>query len=556
MKNDLPLRRLDQMLSHYQLGQSYEVTLGELEEVFFTIRRNASSILKTLQQKGWIDWTPGVGRGKASQLVVRVSLETALSEAIRGDLATGRFDRLAKYVQSYQSLAPQLLRAAMQETDEWQRAHNALTVTHYPYVRVLTPSDTYWSAELQVSSALYDTLLRIDEHGFLVDHLAFDHAINDDGTIYRFWLRPNVKCHDGLPLTPEDVVSSLRRLRDTNGPFQWLFRQVVSVRWESACQAVVITLEGPNPLFIYALTTANASITSQRPRTYAQGTCFIGTGPLQLEAWEPHQLTLKRNAHYFADSALLSDITLFHQGSELDRVMSLHHEGETSEQIDIHAYSILAANPTASCPLDPDDIQALMAYVAAQRPEHTERTQLRTVHHFDRCWPETANRPSLRGRVVLGHPAWRLHYKQALVDWVVATLERTGLEVTCLTLDNLDDLSTYRPHVDFLLTEEILEPPLEYGLYDWLLTSGVLRYCLAEPALERHRQQVQGVMAQYSGRDDLLALIAPFVSERRILPLFYGRKIINRHPQIAGLHMKSNGYLDLHRLWIQTPDTD
>lgn len=102
-----------------------------------------------------------------------------------------------------------------------------------------------------------------------------------------------------------------------------------------------------------------------------------------------------------------------------------------------------------------------------------------------------------------------------------------------------------------MLTEEILEPPLEYGLYDWLLTSGVLRYCLAEPALERHRQQVQGVMAQYSGRDDLLALIAPFVSERRIFtPLLWPKNHqptpTNRRPT-----HEINGYLDLHRLWIR-----
>ncbi|WP_019277164.1 ABC transporter substrate-binding protein [Vibrio coralliilyticus] len=554
MKNDQPLRRLDQMLHHYQLGERYDVTVGELEDVFFTIRRNVSSIVKALQVLGWIEWTPGVGRGKASQLVVRVSLEQALAETIQADLSAGQFDRLAKYVQSYQTLAPGLLRAALSEKDQRQKAHNALTVTHYPEVRVLTPSDTYWSAELQISSALYDPLLRLDEHGFLVDHLAFDHAVNHDASVYHFWLRPNVKCHDGLTLTAEDVIFSLLRMRDTRGPFQWLFRQMASVVWDEQEHAVVVTLDGPNPLFIYALTTANASITTQRRQSFTRGDCPIGTGPLMLSEWDPSKLMLKRNPHYFSDNALISDITLFHQGSALDHVLSLHDDDAQSEQIDIHAYSFLASRPTERCPLSDTECRQLLAYVASQRRAHTARTQLQPVHSFDALYPDAPPTPNLSGTVVLGHPNWRLRYKQELVDWVVATLETTGLTVERLPLTNLDDLSGCRPDMDLLLCEEILEPPLEYGLYDWLLTSGVLRYCHDDNELEHHRQRVQATMAAYTGKDDLLALVAEFVSKGRILPMFYGRKIITRGQQVAGLHMKSNGYLDLHRLWIRSED--
>ncbi|MDF4657478.1 MULTISPECIES: SgrR family transcriptional regulator [Vibrio] len=72
------LRRLSQLLNHYNHSQLHQVSLDELETVFATSRRNTSNVIKMLHDYGWISWTPGRGRGKASTLKVMISMHQAL----------------------------------------------------------------------------------------------------------------------------------------------------------------------------------------------------------------------------------------------------------------------------------------------------------------------------------------------------------------------------------------------------------------------------------------------------------------------------------------------
>lgn len=58
---------------------------------------------------------------------------------------------------------------------------------------------------------LYDTLIEKDENGEWVGKLAESWELSPDGCTYTFHLRQDVVCHDGLPMTAEDVAYSLNR---------------------------------------------------------------------------------------------------------------------------------------------------------------------------------------------------------------------------------------------------------------------------------------------------------------------------------------------------------
>ncbi|MFH4479562.1 SgrR family transcriptional regulator, partial [Vibrio alginolyticus] len=82
------LRRLSQLLNHYNHSQLHQVSLDELETVFATSRRNTSNVIKMLHDYGWISWTPGRGRGKASTLKVMISMHQALYRVAVGMAVT------------------------------------------------------------------------------------------------------------------------------------------------------------------------------------------------------------------------------------------------------------------------------------------------------------------------------------------------------------------------------------------------------------------------------------------------------------------------------------
>ena len=59
----------------------------------------------------------------------------------------------------------------------------------------------------------YDNLYRYqNDPPQIVPWLAESHTVSDDGLLWEFKLRPNIKFHDGSAMTAEDVVYSFRRV--------------------------------------------------------------------------------------------------------------------------------------------------------------------------------------------------------------------------------------------------------------------------------------------------------------------------------------------------------
>src|SRR3954452_2490437 len=79
---------------------------------------------------------------------------------------------------------------------------------------LLASSDT----DLDLTHLVYSGLTRLDDHGTIVPDLAADWQISPDFRIYTFRLRPNLRWHDGQPLTADDVLFTTGLLRDPNFP--------------------------------------------------------------------------------------------------------------------------------------------------------------------------------------------------------------------------------------------------------------------------------------------------------------------------------------------------
>ncbi|MEI8274923.1 MAG: ABC transporter substrate-binding protein [Hyphomicrobiales bacterium] len=113
-------------------------------------------------------------------------------------------------------------------------------------------SDTY--ATLHFAAPFYSTLLRFNLSKFpaVESDLATSHTVAPDLMTYTFKLTPNVKFHDGTPLTSADVKATYDRMR--NPP-----TGVVSTR--QATFADIGSIETPDPLtVIFKMKAVNASM--------------------------------------------------------------------------------------------------------------------------------------------------------------------------------------------------------------------------------------------------------------------------------------------------------
>jgi peptide/nickel transport system substrate-binding protein len=78
--------------------------------------------------------------------------------------------------------------------------------------------DYYNDVDRDVDRLLFSGLVRFDDRGLPQADLADSWGISRDGLVYNFSIRQNAKWHDGTPVTSDDVIFTLERMREVDSP--------------------------------------------------------------------------------------------------------------------------------------------------------------------------------------------------------------------------------------------------------------------------------------------------------------------------------------------------
>jgi peptide/nickel transport system substrate-binding protein len=85
-------------------------------------------------------------------------------------------------------------------------------------VRLNPLLDSYNSVDRDVDQLIFSGLLRFDDQGIPQGDLSNSWGISRDGTIYNFSLYENAVWHDGEPVTSDDVIFTIERMRAEDSP--------------------------------------------------------------------------------------------------------------------------------------------------------------------------------------------------------------------------------------------------------------------------------------------------------------------------------------------------
>ncbi len=83
------------------------------------------------------------------------------------------------------------------------------------------------SADRDVNRLLFSGLIRFDERGLPQADLAESWGSTPDGTVYNFAIRPNAVWHDGTPVTSDDVLFTIDRMKSAGS----LYPQDIKDLW-------------------------------------------------------------------------------------------------------------------------------------------------------------------------------------------------------------------------------------------------------------------------------------------------------------------------------------
>jgi peptide/nickel transport system substrate-binding protein len=152
------------------------------------------------------------------------------------------------------------------------------------------------------ASQLYDPLVFQDDSGQIVPSLAESWEINEDGTVWTFYLRQGVTFHNGDPFTADDVIATWEYGKaDTSS---WPEKYTIATSVEKVDDYTVkVTTDGPKPLLLVTM----HDFWNIIPKKYMDEVGVegfqkkpIGTGPFMFEEWvKGDRITYKANPNYW-----------------------------------------------------------------------------------------------------------------------------------------------------------------------------------------------------------------------------------------------------------------
>ncbi|KPN64179.1 peptide/nickel transport system substrate-binding protein [Aliiroseovarius crassostreae] len=161
-----------------------------------------------------------------------------------------------------------------------------------------------------VYANLFEGLTRFGPDGSVRPGLAESWEVSEDGMVYTFKLRPDVRFHDGSEMNADDVVFTLDRARaeDSTNAQKALFAGIESVAALDPL-TVQVTLAKPNGNFPFNMAWGDAVIVA--PESIGQAATHpVGTGPFTFGNWaKGDHVTLERNPDYWGTQPALAKAT-------------------------------------------------------------------------------------------------------------------------------------------------------------------------------------------------------------------------------------------------------
>lgn len=231
------------------------------------------------------------------------------------------------------------------ETPEQEaKAGNALRMYSPDDPETLDPALVQDMTSHRFVGLLFSGLVTLDSNLEVIPDLASNWDIDETGTIYTFYLRPEARFHNGQPVTAEDVIYSIDRacdpergsvmrcqsyLDDIVGALERSQGKVQEISGLEVLDdhTVRITIDAPKPYFLAKLTYPTSFVVNKENVTETRGIWTahpVGTGPFMMEENGINQMVLAAFDDYYRGRPNLDRLVFQYRG----QAVNLYERGE------------------------------------------------------------------------------------------------------------------------------------------------------------------------------------------------------------------------------------
>lgn len=294
--------QFETLFEHFN-GQDSDTRIEDITEVLFCTRRNARIVLNKLSEEGWVEWRPSAGRGKHSQLIFKQNRQDVGEGLAKRYLEQGRIEQALQVLNHDANRLTQVIQNYLGV--QHRQGQQVLRLPYYRPLAMLNPSKPHRRSEQNIIQQVFSGLTQLDENDKLIQDLAhsWEHT---DGERWRFYLRAQVRFHNGKLLDTEQVVAHLFSLKQ-----QPLFSHIETVSTPSPL-VVDVELSQADYYFDLLLAETSAKILpclSEQTEDFDQ--LPIGTGPYRVCVNDDKRLILEAFDHYFGYRPLVDRVEVW-----------------------------------------------------------------------------------------------------------------------------------------------------------------------------------------------------------------------------------------------------
>lgn len=553
-----------QRLWHATEGEAQSVSVTELATRCFCSERHMRTLLRQMQQAGWLSWQSQSGRGKRGELRFRVSPESLRSEMLEQALNTGQQQNALALAQLDADDLRTLLNPFL--GGFWQNETPTLRIPYYRPLDPLEPGFLPGRAEQHLAGQIFSGLTRFTSRSTLPQgDLAHHWDISNDGLSWRFHLHSTLHWHNGDAVTAGHLQQRLRLLLDLPA-LRKLFASVASIDITHPW-CLAFTLHRPDYWLAHRLASYVSCLAHpQYP--------LIGTGPFRLVTFSQELVRLESHDHYHLGHPLLKAVEFWITPQLFDRDLGtscrhpveiaigepdeLRHLQPVSNSISL-GFCYLAQRPGAR--LSQAHLRRLVQIIHDTSLLQTLPLDENLINPTRELlpgwkmpdWPPQ-NEPLPKKLTLLYHLPVELHTMAEQLKHYLATL---GCELTLIFHDGKNwDGCTQLASADLMMGDRLIGEAPEYALEQWLRCDQLWPNLLSAPHFAHLQATLDAVQRQADERERNLALQDVFntlMNDAILTPLFNYQYRISAPPGVEGLHLNTRGWFDFAEAWLPAP---
>ncbi|WP_027409965.1 SgrR family transcriptional regulator [Anoxybacillus tepidamans] len=283
-------------------------SIKQVAESLCCTEKNAKLVLKKLEEKNFLTWERGQGRGRCSILTFHKDLYDAIISHFN-DLLD--HEKIPEAMNLLKGTLPSHIKEELTNRLYARFGYSAneqnkeiLKIPLSRSLSTLDPAFIYVTTESHIIRQIFDTLVIYKgETKRIEPHLAHYWETDRYKQTWTLYLRKGVRFHHGRILTAKDVIYTVNRLNEMASP--WFLQTVKEIDSPSPL-IVTFRLHRPDSLFLHYLSLANMVIMPYD--VPFNETKLIGSGPFMMQNYTNEVLTLDAFPDYFKERAHLDRI--------------------------------------------------------------------------------------------------------------------------------------------------------------------------------------------------------------------------------------------------------